>query len=462
MQSGNTGPMRETRRNTLKRGGATIAALSALSGCLGIGGGGTPTEAPDESEDESDGSGGDGGDGESTPTGTPTATAAPTRPETPMHTLTRWMPDPALLDQTGDSGYAFLGVAPRALGEFEGALGEGALQQFQGRYPIPGVGTFGEQRALFRFARSASVLLGDFDRTAVEDGLRQYGFEAGEAYRGFRVFSPPDARAAAVRDGMLVTVGAVSSEDTTDKRPVVEAIVDARTGNADRYVDTVSDCRRLLDAIGSAHVLEGRTHGTGKTFESGLGEGMGYHVAEGETRVRAAALFTEGSTNRSAMADWATDTDAFLGGEPTLRTAGRAVTATATVPTGDVTAFPGEFPGPEIERGSGSGGPPTVSFDFAYAGRGDGVGVLTITHEGGETVPREAIQIRGSGFAEVDGVDQTGPGVWQGSVDGEREPLSAGDAVEVGVASDYEISVVWRPPDADRSATLATHEGPDA
>ncbi|QLH81459.1 hypothetical protein [Halosimplex pelagicum] len=456
--------MQETRRSVLKRGGATIAALSALSGCLGgITGGGTPTDAPDDgSESESGGGDGDDGASESTPTGTPTATPAPTRSETPVAGLTRWMPDPALLDQTGESGYAFLGVAPKSLGEFEGALGSGALGQFQGRYPIPGVGTFGEQRALFRFARSVSVLLGDFDRTAVEDGLRQYGFEAGETYRGFRFFSPGDPRAAAVRDGMLVTAGAVSSEDTTDKRPVVEAVVDARTGNADRYVDAVPDCRRLLESIGSAHLLESRTHGTGETFEQGLGEGTGYHVAEDETRVRAAALFTEGSTNRSAMADWAGDTDAFLGGEPTLRTDGRAVTATATVPTGDVTEFPGGFPGPSIERDAGSGGPPTVAFGFDYESTGDGVGALTIIHDGGDTVPREAVQIRGSGFAEVDGVDQTGSGVWQGSTDSEGESLTAGNAVEVGVASDYEIAVVWQPPEGDRSATLATDEGPDA
>jgi hypothetical protein len=456
--------MQETRRSALKRGGATIAALSGLAGCLGgITGGGTPTDAPDGSGSGDDG-GSEGSDGasESTPTGTPTATPAPTRPETPVATLTRWMPDPALLDQTGESGYAFLGMAPRALGEFEGALGEGTLAQFQEQYPIPGVGTLGELRAVFRFARSASVLVGDFDRTAVEDGLRQYGFEAGEAARGFRFFSPPDARAAAVRDGMLVTVGSVSSEDTTDKTPVVEAIVDARTGNADRYVDAVPDCRRLLDSIGSAHVLEGRTHGTGETFEQGLGEGMGYHVADSETRVRAAALFAEGKTDRAALADWAGDTDAFVGGEPTLRTDGRAVTATATVSTGDVTEFPSEFPGPSIERDSGSDGPPNVAFGFAYEGTGDGVGVLTVTHEGGETVAREAIQIRGSGFAEVEGADQTGPGVWQGSVDSEGESLTAGTAVAVGVASDYEISVVWRPPGGDRSATLATHEGPDA
>ena len=372
------------------------------------------------------------------------------------------MPDPALLDQTEETGYAFLGMAPAALGEFQDALGDGALGQFDGRYPIPGVGRFGDQRALFRFARSVSVLLGDFDRTAVEDGLRQYGFDAEEAHRGFRLFGTSDPRAAAVRDDMLVTAGSVSSEDTTDKKPVVEAVVDARTGNADRYVDAAPDCRRLLDAVGSAHVLQGRTHATGKTFEGGVGEGMGYHVAEAETRVRAAALFAEGSANRSAMADWAADTEAFLGGEPTLRTEGRAVTATATVPTGDVTEFPAEFPGPEIEREDEAGGPPTVAFGFSYESTGDGVGLLTITHDGGETVPGEAIQIRGSGFAAVEGADQTEPGRWQGSTGGDGATLVAGDSVAVGVASDYETAVVWRPTDSDRSATLATHEGPDA
>ncbi|WP_436907253.1 hypothetical protein [Halosimplex marinum] len=458
--------MPETRRNALKRGGATIAALSALSGCLGgVLGGGTPTEAPDDGSSDDDGGGGDGGDGgdedESTPTGTPTVTPAPARPETPVATLTRWMPDPSLLDQTGDSGYAFLGMAPTALGEFEGALGSGTLAQLDERYPIPGVGRLGDQRALFRFARSVSVLIGEFDRTAVEDGLRQYGFEAGEAHRGFRLFSPGDPRAAAVRDGMLVTAGAVSSEDTADKKPVVEAVVDARTGNADRYVDAVPECRRLLDSIGSAHILEGRTHGTGETFERGLGEGMGYHVAEDRTRVRAAALF-EGSANRSAMAEWAGETDALLGGEVTLRTDGSAVTATATVPTGDVTEFPGGYPGPEMDRDSGADGPPTVAFGFEYEPAGDGVGTLTVTHDGGDAVPREAVQIRGEGFAEVDGVDQRGPGVWQGSVSGEGGSVVAGDLVTVGAASDYEIAVVWRPPDSDQSATLATHEGPDA
>lgn len=452
--------MRETRRNALKRGGATIAALSGLSGCLGIGGG-TPTEAPADGGAEND-DGGDGGGGESTPTGTPTVTPAPTRSETPIATLRRWMPDPALLDQTGETGYAFLGMAPAAMGEFEAALGDGALTQFQGRYPISGVGRFGEQRALFRFARSVSVLLGEFDRTAVEDGLRQYGFEAEETYRGFRLFSPADPRAAAVRDGMLVTAGSVSSEDTADKQPVVEAVVDARTGNADRYVDAVPDCRQLFDAVGSAHVIQGRTHAAGETFEGGVGEGMGYHVGEAETRVRAAALFAEGSADRSAMADWAGDAEAFLGGEPTLRTEGRAVTATATVPTGDVTEFPAAFPGPDIEREGDSGGPPNVAFGFAYEPTGDGVGLLTVTHDGGETVPGEAIQIRGSGFAAVDGADQTEPGRWQGSAGGEGDALVAGDSVAVGVASDYEIAVVWRPSDSDRSATLATHEGPDA
>jgi hypothetical protein len=458
--------MRETRRNVLKTGGSALAGLSAVSGCLGLGGE-PATDQPAESENDGN-SGGDGGDGdESTPTGTPTLTPAGSRPETPTGDITKWMPEPGAIDQRG---YAFLGMAPQAMTEFEDSLGEGALGQFDERYPISGVGSFREQRALYRFARNASVIVGEFDRTDVEDGLRTLGFEAGEARHGFRILESNDPRAAAVRDGMLVTVGPFGSGDETDKRSVVEAIVDARTGNGPRYVDEVADCAALVDAIGSAHVLQGRTHETGETFENGVGEGMGYHVGSEETQVRAAAVFTDGNADqaatadgdagRSAMADWAADSDAFLGGEPTVRTDGRVVGATAFVPTGDVTEFPGDYPGPAIE--SESPGPPTVSFAFDYESTGDGVGRLTITHEAGDTVASDALFVRGNGFATVDAADQTGPGPWQGSASGDGTTVVAGDSVTVGVTSDYEIEVVWKSSDGDSPATLAVDDGPDA
>ena len=465
--------MKETRRDVLKTGGAALAGTFSLAGCLGFGG----ETATDRPNDDSGGSGGGGGNGDgdddsggdgngggsgtetATDSGTQTPTPVAERPETPASNVTRWMPDPKLLDQTEDSGYAFLSMAPKALKNFEGDLGSDALSQFGQEYPISGVGTLGDLTLVSRFARSVSVLVGDFDRSDVESGLRGYGFEAGESRNGFRLFSASDPRAAAVRDGMLVTVGSVSSSDTADKLPVVEHVVDARTGQATQYIDAVEDCRRLLDAIGSSHLLQGRTHGTGKTFEQGVGEGMGYHVGSEETRIQAAALFAGEQTNQSAMSDWASGSDAFLGGEPTVRADGRTVTATTLVSTGDVTEFPGEFPGPEIvpERD----GPPIANFSFEFRSSDGGSGSLQIIHDGGESIDRESLLIRGTGFASVEGVEQTSAGAWQGSASGDEDKVVAGDAVIVGASPDYEISVVWQST-GEKTITLAKDEGPDA
>ncbi|MFC7196279.1 hypothetical protein ACFQL4_19340 [Halosimplex aquaticum] len=199
---------------------------------------------------------------------------------------------------------------------------------------------------------------------------------------------------------------------------------------------------------------------------------MGYHVGSEQTRVHAGVVFAEGATDRSAVSDWANGSDAFLGGTPTVRTDGRVVTATAQVATGDVTEFPGEFPGPEIETGpptaasdsetvTASSSPPAASFDFHYEETADGVGLLMITHAGGEIVKRTALGLRGTGFTDVDGADQTSPGTWQGGAEDDGG-VYTGHTVRVGVRSDYEIEVVWEPSNSDTSAVLDAGKGPDA
>ncbi|MFC7196280.1 hypothetical protein ACFQL4_19345 [Halosimplex aquaticum] len=173
-------------------------------------------------------------------------------------------------------------MAPRAILGFEGALGDGALEGFDRSYPLAAIDTIGDATVIHRFARTASVIEAKFDRTPVEDNLRSLGFTAGEARHGFRIFSAEDPRAAAVRDNMLVTVGDVSSTDTTDKTPVVEAIVDARTGNGERYVDAVADCDRLVETLGSAHLLQGGP--TRRARPSRAASARGWAITSGASR----------------------------------------------------------------------------------------------------------------------------------------------------------------------------------
>jgi hypothetical protein len=105
------------------------------------------------------------------------------------------------------------------------------------------------------------------------------------------------------------------------------------------------------------------------------------------------------------------------------------------------------------------------SFDYDGAAGGDGTGVLTVTHDGGELIPPSNLFVRGRGFATVSDVDMTFPGRWQGTVSGDytdERTVVAGDAVDVGVRSDYDVSVVWQSSDGTASTTLARDTGPDA
>ena len=465
--------MQRTRRRILELGGAALA--TGLAGCLG---GGSATDTPDAN----DGATPTDGVGETTPTASPTATSSPTdsptptatptaaapgdRPATDIAGFTEWMPAPSAIEFTGETGYAFLGLASAQLVELGDALGDGAVEALTRETAVPGIDTLADATLLLQFARSAQLFEADFDRATAESDFEELGFSEADTYRGYTLFTAggttagSSTRAAAVGDEAIVLVGRYSSEEEVDKRPATEAILDAKTGNAERYTDAVPDCARLVDALGNAHVLAGRTHETGATFDGATGEGVSTHVADPDSRVRASAIFAE-AADEAALADWASDAESFHGQEPTTSVDGRVVTAAALVPSGDISEFPSEYPGPPMEGDPGSTAP-QISFEFEYEATGDGEGLLTVTHYGGDTVQADQLFLRGSGFAGVDGADQTSAGQWQGTVGGDDGGVVAGDSVDVGVTADYEVGVVWESGDGASSATLAQDEGPDA
>ena len=105
---------------------------------------------------------------------------------------------------------------------------------------------------------------------------------------------------------------------------------------------------------------------------------------------------------------------------------------------------------------------PRVQFRFEYDADESR---LRITHGGGDPVRPANLSIRGTGFTDADGVDTTESGPWAGAASGEAEggpAVVAGDHVDVGVASSYEIEVLWRRSTDDPGAVLARDTGPDA
>lgn len=91
----------------------------------------------------------------------------------------------------------------------------------------------------------------------------------------------------------------------------------------------------------------------------------------------------------------------------------------------------------------------------------DGERVLRITHEGGDRLAAANVRNDGEGFVNVETADQMAAGPWRGAASGERprrggSAIVMGDAVEVGVAGDCEVRVVYA--QGDESSTLFYHE----
>jgi len=106
---------------------------------------------------------------------------------------------------------------------------------------------------------------------------------------------------------------------------------------------------------------------------------------------------------------------------------------------------------------------PTASWSFDYetdtgisttselASGGPSTGVLTITHDGGDSIPE----------ARLTATDQEGDGTIEIFGDSNTD-VTAGQTVTVDIDSDDTVNVIYTDADEETSSTLATYEGPDA
>jgi len=141
----------------------------------------------------------------------------------------------------------------------------------------------------------------------------------------------------------------------------------------------------------------------------------------------------------------------------------------------------------------------TIGFDYEQFEEGDSDektwGILTISHDGGDSINDQELYIRGSGFnssgdnyvpgnpftwnpndpsgtyssfenyVEGEGgpqLNQLSAGLWNGTKSGDDSAIVSGDRANVYVSSDYEVSVVYQAQEGDTSSTLNEQEGPDA
>lgn len=88
---------------------------------------------------------------------------------------------------------------------------------------------------------------------------------------------------------------------------------------------------------------------------------------------------------------------------------------------------------------------PDVDLVFEERTTDDGR-LLVIEHAGGDPAPVDRLDIRGDGFADVEGADQTAPGPWAGEASGQAPrgggpAVVEGDTVTVGVTDDCALVI---------------------
>jgi hypothetical protein len=107
----------------------------------------------------------------------------------------------------------------------------------------------------------------------------------------------------------------------------------------------------------------------------------------------------------------------------------------------------GEFAEATTDTYGGYAGP-SAAFEVEERAASDGRVVVRFSHDGGDPLLAENVEVRGEGFTDIEGVDHAGPGAWRGDVSGERPrrggaAIVRGDAVTVGAAEDCEIRLVY-------------------
>jgi hypothetical protein len=430
------------RRRVLRTGGTLLAGglTVGLGGCLQSDGTDTPTDDGDDGDD-----GGGGGDAS-------------------VPAFADWLPAPAAL---GTDHYEFTAADPGAIYDHESAVQGSAFGGLtRATEQLDGI-TLSDLSGLY-LIDGGMVLTGDIDADAFRSFLSANGYTEGQSYHGYTFYTGGPGGTAAVSSDTAIRAGTLG-----DAEGKIEAIIDAKQGAADRYADANPDCRTLLSRLGSGAVAGGRTHAAAAFLDGVVADGFRWRLDGSTASFTGTFVFeSQSAVDTAAVERLVADNAVFDPlSSPSVSAAGRTAVVEGTADTGSVSRL-----GPRYgSSGDGTDRPPQVAVSFDYESLGDGVGVMTVSHDGGDSVKASELVFRGSGFVDADSIPETAAGDLDVTESGGQWPTAnadgeigggaavvAGNQARLGVTSDAEISLVWESEDSDTSATLASYQGPDA
>jgi len=427
--------MDQTRRALLRT--AALAGVGGLAGCSALSGDDTNETTTGTASNGSGPANGTGSD-----TGTDASTSA-----SGVRSTGQWFPAPSVAER---DGYAFVTLRPAAMAEFGDALPDARTANFETEIGLDGFETVGTLRSIHQTGIGLTVFDGPFDRSPLVEQLTGANFSDDGRYQGFQVYTADAQRAVGVGDEQVAQVDLRPLQVSVDSGSVLQGAIDAYTGDGDRYEAVDGDVSTVLSTLEGGHVINYQPGSTALQTDDAVAQGGRWRIGSDTTAIATAIAFeSEGATDAATVESWATAAGPFGEVAPSVSTDGRVVTARADVSTGDLGPF-------AISTTDDS--QPEIALDFEYD---SDAGTVTITHQGGDSVPADRIEIRGNGFAERTSADQSGNGQWAGETSGGDSTVVAGDSVVVGVTPSYQLFVLYSS-GSGNSVTLGTDSGPDA
>jgi len=111
-----------------------------------------------------------------------------------------------------------------------------------------------------RFGFGGLVVEADYNRDDQISELEDEDYDEDSEYEGFTIMlSENEERAIALNGNAAVLTSATDSSGDTGDTDRVEAVIDAKRGNEDRYGDDSEDMSLLLDRLGGGTFVNGRT-----------------------------------------------------------------------------------------------------------------------------------------------------------------------------------------------------------
>lgn len=299
------------------------------------------------------------------------------------------------------------------------------------------------------------VIEGSYDRAVMQDALTENELVDEGAYEGYDLFTDTalGSPALAFGDDVLLVAGAEAGGDPLG---ATKSLIDCALGRGPHVRDELDGADAVVDGLGGGSVVNATVGGAEQPFEGAIASGYSLAVDAEATDLRAAVVYEAAeAADTAAISNTLSETDLLAADDVRTHLDGRTVLGLGSATTSEVASL-------TLDHWDGSSEEPVqpaVNFSFEWAEESTG-GTLTITHNSGDSIKAAELFIRGTGLADTGRWNSLG-GSASGDIDGEPAVV-AGNHVEVGADSAYDVRVVWEDSEGDSSATLAEDHGPDA